>query len=196
MALEELDELAAEGMLEDLRPGRPGEGRIARLREQSTSAVLRVAGSLDAAQALLAGRPVPASCLAAGWAERLGLQAGDEFTLDLDLVERIELLASVAPRGQAAEGNGDVDSAQPFVGLSHAEVLKLRFEGERHLVADLIEPGTVGVLAGVPETFKSRLAQAIAAAVALGEGTILGRTVETQGAVGVFWQDDSRRNEA
>jgi hypothetical protein len=108
-----------------------------------------------------------------------------------DLDELIPL-ESAQPMGDGEEQA----PAQPFHGLSHAEVLDLRFEGERHLIADLVELGTVGVIAGVPETHKSHVAQAIACAVALGKGEVLGRAIEVQGPVGVFWQDDSRRNEA
>ena len=104
----EVDELVAEGMLEDLRPGRPDEdARTARLRELTASAVFRIAGSLDAAQALLAGSSVPAGCLAAGWAERLGFRADDDVELDLDLTERIELLARSAAGGEAASAVSD-----------------------------------------------------------------------------------------
>jgi AAA domain len=86
--------------------------------------------------------------------------------------------------------------AEPFTGLSHDEVLKLTFEEERQLVEELVEAGVLGVIAGIPETHKSWLAHAIAVGVARGEGEILGQRVATQGAVGYFWQDDSRRNEA
>jgi 5S rRNA maturation endonuclease (ribonuclease M5) len=86
--------------------------------------------------------------------------------------------------------------AGPFDGLTHAEVLDLEFDSEAHLVDDLVECGVVGVVAGIPETHKSWLAQAIAVGVANGEGEILGRGIRRQGSVGYFWQDDSRRNEA
>ena len=88
------------------------------------------------------------------------------------------------------------DDKTPFVGLSHDEVLKLKFEGERQLVDELVEAGVLGVIAGIPETYKSWVAQAITIGIARGEGEILGRRVVAQGNTGYFWQDDSRRNEA
>lgn len=85
---------------------------------------------------------------------------------------------------------------QPFLGLAHAKVLGLTFEDEPDLVDGLVECGVVGSIAGVPETHKSFLAQAITFAVAGGKGEVLGRKVTGKGPVGYFWQDDSRRNEA
>ncbi len=64
------------------------------------------------------------------------------------------------------------------------------------LVDDLIPIGAVGTIAGVPETYKSWQAQAIAVGVAAGEGTVLGKQVTHNGPVGYFWQDDSTREEA
>src|SRR5207302_1905673 len=58
------------------------------------------------------------------------------------------------------------------------------------------QAATAGTIAGVPETHKSFLAQAIAVAVARGEGEILGHPVVDRGSVGYVWQDDSRREEA
>ena len=106
----------------------------------------------------------------------------------------LDALIPVEPSEGKAEEKA---SAEPYAGLSHEEVLRLTFDGERHLIADLIEPSTVGVIAGVPETHKSHLAQEIAVSIALGPGReVLGRPVEVQGPTGYFWQDDSRRNEA
>jgi len=85
---------------------------------------------------------------------------------------------------------------EPFEGLTHAEVLALELPAdERYLVEDLIPAGAVGTIAGVPETHKSFLAQAIAVRVASGSGEVLGRPVLTSGRVGYVWQDDSRREE-
>jgi hypothetical protein len=99
------------------------------------------------------------------------------------------------PEGYETSFDGEV-SETPFVGLTHAEVLAMTFEGERHLVDDLIEVGVLATIAGIPETYKSWLAQSAAVGVARGSGEILGRQITGEGAVGVFWQDDSRRNEA
>jgi hypothetical protein len=85
---------------------------------------------------------------------------------------------------------------EPFVGLSHAEVLDLQFEDEPDLVDGIVECGVVGAIAGIPETYKSWVAQAITVGVAAGTGEVLGRSIRRQGPVGYVWQDDSRRNEA
>jgi hypothetical protein len=75
-------------------------------------------------------------------------------------------------------------------------VLALEFEEERHLVRDLVPAGAVGLIAGVPETHKSFLGQAIVVRVAQGNGEILGHAVASQAPTGYFWQDDSTREEA
>jgi hypothetical protein len=96
------------------------------------------------------------------------------------------------------EQPGAIDYTEyaPFIGLTHAEVLKMEFDAERFLIDDLIPFGAVGTIAGVPETHKSWLAHAIAVRVARGEGNVLGRTVTHGGPVGYWWQDDSTREEA
>jgi AAA domain len=103
------------------------------------------------------------------------------------------LLAAQLP---SETGKLEVVTVEPFVGRSHAEVLKMHFEGERFLVADLLGPASVSTIAGVPETHKSWLAQQIAVGVASGEGDVFGREVVSGGPVGYFWQDDSEREEA
>jgi hypothetical protein len=83
-----------------------------------------------------------------------------------------------------------------FTGITHAELLEKQIdETPATLIDDLVETGTVGTIAGIPETHKSWLAQSIALAVAAGNGEVLGRAVTRQTAVGYFWQDDSERNE-
>jgi hypothetical protein len=52
-------------------------------------------------------------------------------------------------------------------------VLALEFEEERHLVTDLIPAGAVGLVAGLPETHKSFLAQAIVVRVSHWSGSSL-----------------------
>lgn len=88
------------------------------------------------------------------------------------------------------------EPATPFVGLSHDAVLKLQLPPERYLITDLIPRAAVGTIAGVPETHKTWVAQAIAVRVARGEGEILGCQVSDPAPVGYFWQDDSTREEA
>jgi hypothetical protein len=87
-------------------------------------------------------------------------------------------------------------AAQPFAGLTHDQVLDLDFPNVRELVRDLVPAGAVGTIAGVPETYKSWLAQAIAVRVAAGAGSVLGCDVVQAARVGYFWQDDSTREEA
>jgi hypothetical protein len=86
------------------------------------------------------------------------------------------------------------DAKSGFDGLTHPELLALEIAPAAQLVADLVEAGTLGTIAGLPETFKSWLALRIAFSVATG-GTVLGREVVGAGAVGYWWQDDSRENE-
>jgi AAA domain len=88
------------------------------------------------------------------------------------------------------------DEAKPFVGRSHAEVLSMEFEAERFLIDDLVPAGVVGTIAGVPETHKSWLAQAIAVRVGAVAGNVLGCNVVAGGPVGYIWQDDSTREES
>jgi hypothetical protein len=87
-------------------------------------------------------------------------------------------------------------AAEPFVGLTHDEALLLDLPTERQLIRDLVPIGAIGTIAGVPETYKSWLAQSIAIRVAQGHGTVLGCEVTCAVAVGYFWQDDSTREEA
>ena len=84
----------------------------------------------------------------------------------------------------------------PLAWQDHQTVLELEISAERYLIEDLIPTGAVGTIAGVPETHKSWLAQAIAVRVARGHGWILGKEVTHQGPVGYLWQDDSTREEA
>jgi hypothetical protein len=99
--------------------------------------------------------------------------------------------------GASANGAGsDPGEIESFTGRSHADVLALEFEEERHLVKDLIPAGAVGLIAGLPETHKSFLAQAIVLGVGRGGGEILGHPVAAQAPGGYFWQDDSTREEA
>jgi AAA domain len=81
-----------------------------------------------------------------------------------------------------------------FDGLSHQDAVKLEVQPARQLVAGLVEQGTAGVIAGLPETYKSWLAMQITFAVAAG-GRVLGRDVHAAGPVAYWWQDDSTENE-
>ncbi len=143
-------------------------------------------------------RPDVANWIRTGGADRddekLVAELRDLFAVSPE--EQIEALDLAADVRRARNGNEPAPaSIAPFAGLSHADVLGLELDDGRHLVDDLVEAGVVGVIAGLPETHKSWLAQAIAFAVAQGEGEILGCKVSVQGPVGYVWQDDSRRNE-
>jgi AAA domain len=82
-----------------------------------------------------------------------------------------------------------------FPGRSHPEVLALALPPTRQVVQNLIEAGTVGTIAALPERFKSWLALEIVLKVAAG-GLVLGRfKVVKQGPAGYWWQDDSAENE-
>lgn len=87
-------------------------------------------------------------------------------------------------------------AARTLPWLTHASVMAEELEPRpAFLIDDLVEPGVVVTIAGVPETHKSWLAQAVAVGVARGSGEILGRRVLDHGSVGYVWQDDSTRNE-
>lgn len=80
-------------------------------------------------------------------------------------------------------------------GLTHEQVLALDVTPARQLVEDIVEAGTLGDVAGLPETHKSWLAMELAHKVAVG-GKVLGRfPVLVTGSVGYMWQDDSQANE-
>jgi hypothetical protein len=83
-------------------------------------------------------------------------------------------------------------SAGGFPGLTHAELLASTFDPPRLLVDGLIEQGTLGLIVGLPESFKSWLALALAFRVAAGGGEVLGRDVATSGPVGVWLQDGNK----
>ena len=92
----------------------------------------------------------------------------------------------------AAQGG---DEAGERRGRTYAEVLDMTVPSARELIRGLAERGTPGVIAGLPESYKSWLAMYIADAVAGNHSHILGRDVLVTGAVGYFWQDDSTNNE-
>lgn len=82
-----------------------------------------------------------------------------------------------------------------FPGLSHAEALAREVPPTAMLVDDLIEAGTPGTIAGLPETYKSYLALDVTYKVAAG-GTVLGtHKIMQTGPVAYWWQDDSEANE-
>jgi len=94
-----------------------------------------------------------------------------------------------------SEATADEESRRSFPGLSHAEALARKVPATAELVREIIEAGTVGQVAGLPETHKSFLATEIAHKVAAG-GLVLGRfKVLRCGPVGYWWQDDSEANE-
>jgi hypothetical protein len=81
-------------------------------------------------------------------------------------------------------------------GRSHAEVLAIEVLPTDQLVEDLVEAGTVGTIAALPELHKSWVAVDLAVKVAAGRGLVLGRySIRKPGPVGYWWQDDSEENE-
>ena len=83
-----------------------------------------------------------------------------------------------------------------LVGLMHCEVLDAEIPARNELVEDIVDAGTVGVIAGLPFAGKSWVAQEIAHKVAAGSGLVFGRfPVLIGGPVIYVWQDDSERNE-
>jgi RecA-family ATPase len=99
---------------------------------------------------------------------------------------------------QDASLNGSRPPAdEPFVGLSHADVLELSFGDEPpELVEGLVPRGVLVVVAGLPETYKGWVCAKLSTIVASGEGELFGHPARTQGSVAYFWQDDSTRAEA
>ena len=87
------------------------------------------------------------------------------------------------------------DEAGERRGLTHAEVLDLTVRAAPQLIRGLVESGTPGVIAGLPESYKSWLALYIAQAVAGNHHHVLDRDVLQTGPVAYFWQDDSTDNE-
>jgi AAA domain len=89
------------------------------------------------------------------------------------------------------------DAASRLVGLSHAEVLALEVPPAAQLVEDVVEAGTLGAIAALPERYKSWVALELGFKVASGSGRFLGQAKVTKGGpVGYWWQDDSVANEA
>jgi hypothetical protein len=87
------------------------------------------------------------------------------------------------------------ESTAPFRGLSHREAIELELQPVAHVLRGAAKRGSVGMLAGLPESFKSFLAMEIALKVAGGGSSVLGLDVETHGSVGYWWQDDSKEAE-
>lgn len=174
------------------------------------AAFLEQMGQLDAAGGKgrlqeLAGI-VPATANAAHYARivhemallRSLVRAGQEIArLGWEQPGTTDVLLGQAEAIVAELGKSRAVATEPLQGLTHAEAMQedLSLLSGGQLVAELVERGTVGTIAGIPETHKTWLAQQIATGVAQGAGTILGQQVLEQGPVGYFWQDDSRRNE-
>jgi hypothetical protein len=83
-----------------------------------------------------------------------------------------------------------------FQGISFADACKAEIPQVRELVEGIIDAGTVGLIAGLPFSRKSFLAQALAHTVAAGSGELLGRyPILAGGPVIYVWQDDSTAKE-
>jgi hypothetical protein len=106
--------------------------------------------------------------------------------------------ANSQSRARLREEPAAVPAAEArFRGLSHAEALKADVPDVIEIVQDVIEVGTLGSLAALPETYKSLLATELVHKIAAGgEQLVLGRLpVRIHGPVGYWWQDDSKSNE-
>jgi AAA domain/DnaB-like helicase N terminal domain len=134
--------------------------------------------------------------------------------LVIDAADQREQLGIAVELGKAA-CNGGLASADPelrervarllgpsrsaesrLTGLSNADVRGLDPPPTVLLVENLIEAGTLGQIAALPESNKSWLAQEVTHKVAAG-GKVLGRfEVLKTGPVGYWWEDDSTANEA
>jgi hypothetical protein len=100
-----------------------------------------------------------------------------------DVAERVRLVLD-AP--------SDSSRLEP---LWHQEALKREVPEQRYLVSELVQPASLGTIAGEPETFKSLIAIEIAFRVVAG-GKVFSRfDVETTGPAAYIWQDDSEANE-
>jgi hypothetical protein len=163
---------------------------------------LTAAGGTERLRVLAA--VVPATSNAAHYAKLVRQEA--------TLRELIRVGAEVSRLGWEQSGEPDalVDQARGLIdeltgrhaaangrlrGLSTGEILGLDVPPTQTLVEGVIEAGTVGTFTGLPETFKSWLAEDVAYKVAAGGGSVLGRSVLRSGPVGYWWQDDSVENE-
>jgi hypothetical protein len=121
-------------------------------------------------------------------------------TIGSDVLDRVlEWLDLGRPSSDANErvsDSGDKHDGRRFRGLSHAEAMAREVPPTRLLVEDIIEAGTPGTIAGLPETFKSFIAMNAAYGVAGAGALVLGRyRVVREGPVAYWWQDDSEANE-
>ncbi len=102
-----------------------------------------------------------------------------------------ELIDAAEPYARGA----DEPAGGRFHGLTHRELLELDVPAASELIVGIMEQGTLGTFAGLPETFKSWLAAMITFRIAGVAGVVLGRDVVRTGPAGYWWQDDSRENE-
>jgi hypothetical protein len=122
-----------------------------------------------------------------------------------DQVAQLEARQRLAPT--SANGSGPPQAVPPpsapsirqadtaFPGLSHQDALAREVPPTQELVTGIIEAGTVGMITGLPETYKSWVGVDTAVAVATG-GRVLDRfDVTHAGPVAYWWQDDSTPNE-
>ena len=88
-------------------------------------------------------------------------------------------------------------AGERFAGLTHEQVLERTVPETVQLVDGLVEKGSVGTIAGLPESHKSFLAMEIAIKVAANRGAVLGEFPVVDGGchVSYWWQDDSEANE-
>ena len=123
-------------------------------------------------------------------------------TIDFAISNTTEIFTAVGiqrePPGTATSRPPEDRGVEPFLGLSHADVLDLHFGDEpSELIDGLIPRGVLVTVAGLPETYKGWVCAKAAAIVAAGEGELFGADRRSRrGRWGTSWQDDSTRNEA
>ncbi len=107
---------------------------------------------------------------------------------------RQQVVPAVASNLERAK---DLEPAErSLAGISHDELLALEVPATTQLVEDVIEAGTLGTIAALPERYKSWVANELAFKVGSGQGRLFGQAeILKSGPVGYWWQDDSLANE-
>jgi hypothetical protein len=118
-----------------------------------------------------------------------GYEMADEWRADQAAKRRPN--GRVSSPSPVRPDTGLTERGPAFPGVPHLEALTVEVKPARQLIRGLVGAGTVGTVAGLPESYKSWLALQITYAVAGTGGHVLGHDVLEQGAVAYWWQDDS-----
>jgi hypothetical protein len=115
---------------------------------------------------------------------------------DFDAIELMRATFSPpSSDGSAARQPDAAGETTQFRGLSHRELLAIETMPTPQLIENMIERGTLGIAAGLPETFKSFYGLQVVIKISGAGPTVFDRKVLGHGPVGHWWQDDSRDNE-